>query len=67
MLLIAAAVLMLSGLFCLWLSLEYLNRLDSRRMAHQGPASEPARSEQEEPKPRLTRLGRPIEEVRLRA
>jgi|SaaInl7_200m_RNA_FD_contig_21_2538787_length_398_multi_6_in_0_out_0_1 hypothetical protein len=67
MVIITAAVLMLSGLFCLWLSFEYLNRMDNQRLAREGPAPKKEEADPEEEKPRLTRLGRPIEEVRLRA
>jgi hypothetical protein len=67
MVIVAAAVLMLSGLFCLWLSFEYLNRMDNQRLALEGPGPEREEANPEEEKPKLTRLGRPIEEVRIRA
>ena len=67
MLLVAAVVLLLSGLFCLWVSFEYLARIDDHRAIAGAPAPPPQEEEPEEKGPRLTRLGRPIEEMRIRA
>ena len=67
MLLVAAAVLLLSGLFCLWVSFEYLARIDYHSAIAGAPAPPPQEEKPEEEAPRLTRLGRPIEEIRLRA
>ena len=67
MLLITATVLMLSGLFCLWLSFEYLNRIDNERLSREGPPAPAREAEPEEERPKLTRLGRPIVQVRLGA
>ncbi len=52
--------LLFSGLYCLWMGLISLSRLDGQKYPVRRP---PAPSE---PKQRLTRLGRPIEEVQLK-
>ena len=57
--------LLLLGLSCFWASLESLTRIDRLQSATPEPKIEP--DEKEEEAPQLTRLGRPIEEIRLRA
>jgi hypothetical protein len=52
--------LLFAGLYCLWMGLISLSRLDSQK----NPILRPRVTE--EPKQRLTRLGRPIEEVQLK-
>ena len=65
MIIITAAVLMMTGLSCLWISFECLHRID-RQHAMSNNAPPPAEEEEpEQPKERLTRLGRPIIEVKL--
>ena len=56
--------LLISGLFCVWISLQHLIQLDMEEVEFQLSQSE---EEPEEEEPKLTRLGRPVEEVRLRA
>ena len=53
--------LLFSGLYCLWMGLISLSRLDGQKKAQVRRIKAP-----EEPKQRLTRLGRPIEEVQLK-
>ena len=57
--------LLFSGLFCSWVSLSHLIRIEEERRWARRP--QPVKEEPEEEKPRLTRLGRPIEEIRLGA
>ena len=58
--------LLTTGLFFLWSALQSLCKLDWLRA--QPPVLEPISTEEsEEEQPRLTRLGRPIEEIRLSA
>ena len=66
MLIVAAESLLAPGLVCLWISLKSLCELGGdqpRRQAAQPEKSEEPQQEQ----PKLTRLGPPIEEVRLGA
>ncbi len=50
--------LILAGLICCWISLQSLARLDRK------PVAVPMEPSEEEG-PRLTRLGRPVEEVKV--
>ena len=63
MLIVTVGGLLASGLFCLWISLQCLSELDQEGLKR--PEPQPPADEPEEEKPKLTRLGRPIEEVRL--
>ena len=63
MIFVAAGSLLASGLLCFWVSLSSLLQID----LDESPVPEPAEpQEEEEEKPRLTKLGRPIEEKRLK-
>lgn len=53
--------LLFSGLYCLWMGLISLSRLDGQKRPPVRRTRAP-----EEPKQKLTRLGRPIEEVQLK-
>ena len=57
--------LLITGLYLLWTSLASLCRLEWKQ-AH-APAPEPPSEENDDEQPRLTRLGRPVEEIRLSA
>lgn len=68
----AAAIigsLLFTGLCCFWVSLQGLVRLDweQARARIPEPDKEQPEGEAEPEKPALTRLGRPIEEIRLQA
>ena len=63
MIFVAAGSLLASGLFCFWISLNILLQIDQESAL---PEPQPAEEkEPEEEKPKLTRLGRPIKEIRL--
>mgnify|MGYP007107535201 CR=1 FL=1 len=64
MIFLAAGSLLFFGLLCFWVSLDRLSYLDGEAEIPE-PTPEP-QTEKEE-KPRLTRLGRPIEPIRIRA
>ncbi len=66
MLIVAAGSLLASGLFCLWISLQSLSELDGEQAQRRAPQPEKSEDPQQK-QPQLTRLGRPIEEVRLGA
>ena len=58
--------LLITGLFLLWSALQSLCKLDW--VQAQPPVLEPTSTEErEEEQPPLTRLGRPIEDIRLSA
>ena len=61
---VAAGSLLASGLLCFWISLTLLIDLDEPEIQAPEP---PKEDEKEEEKPRLTRLGRPMEQIRLQA
>ena len=63
MIFVAAGSLLASGLLCFWVSLSSLLQIDLDESLVPAPA-EP--QEEEEGKPRLTKLGRPIEKTRLK-
>ena len=63
MLVAVAGTLLVTGLLCVWVSLDHLSQVDREQAGVQDP-EEP---EPEEEQPRLTRLGRPIVEIRVRA
>ena len=63
MIFVAAGSLLASGLFCFWISLSSLLQIDLARAIPRKAPPEPAK---EEEKPKLTRLGRPIEAIRLK-
>ena len=63
MVFLAVGSLLLSGLLCAWISLTRLVDLDKP----EAPAPSNEEKEDEESKQRLTKLGRPIVEVRLQA
>ncbi len=65
MLFVAAGSMLVTGLFCSWLSLQQLNQIDRDDAEANMPKPVEKDEEEEEEKPRLTRLGRPIEEIRL--
>ena len=56
--------LLFTGLFCFWVSLSGLIQIDEEGAQTPAPAEQP-NPETEQPK--LTRLGRPILDIRLRA
>ena len=56
---------MMTGLSCLWISFECLNRIDREHATANNAPPPPKEREPERPKERLTRLGRPIIEVKL--
>jgi hypothetical protein len=58
---VAAGSLLVSGLLCTWIALQFLIQMDTPplRTAPIAPVPEP------EDQPKLTRLGRPIEVKRL--
>ena len=63
MIFVAEGSLLASELLCFWVSLSSLLQIDLDESLVPAPA-EP--QEEEEEKPRLTKLGRPIEEKRLK-
>ena len=63
MIFVAAGSLLASELLCFWVSLSSLMQIDLDESLVPAPA-EP--QEEEEEKPRLPKLGRPIEEKRLK-
>ena len=65
MLFVAAGSLLVTELFCSWLSLQQLNQIDRDDTETNAPKPVEKNEEEEEKKPSLTRLGRPIEEIRL--
>ncbi len=65
MLIIAATVLMLTGLPCLWISFEWLSRIDHQRATANVAPMPVEEAAPEPPKERLTKLGRPIVELKL--
>ncbi len=66
MIFLLIAFLLITGLFFLWSALQNLCKLDWVQTLP--PVPEPTSAEEsEEEQPRLTRLGRPIEEIRLSA
>ena len=65
MLFVAAGGMLVTGLFCSWLSLQQLTQIDRDDAEANAPKPVEKDEEEEEEKPRLTRLGRPIEEIRL--
>ena len=62
--LVLAGTLLISGVFCFLISLQQLTRVDDQYA--DVPPPPPDSEETEEEKPRLTRLGRPIMEIRLK-
>lgn len=56
--------LLCTGLYCFWVSLCGLIQIDEEGTRTPAPSKEP---EPEPEQPRLTRLGRPIIDIRLRA
>jgi hypothetical protein len=63
MLVAVAGTLLVTGLLCVWVSLDHLSQVERE----DAEAQTPEEPESEEEEPRLTRLGRPIVEVRVRA
>ena len=57
-------VFLASGMLCFWVSLSSFLQIDVDQSLVPPAPAEP--KEEEEEKPRLTRLGRPIEEKRLK-
>ncbi len=62
--LVLAGTLLVSGVFCFLISLQQLTRVDGEYADMPPPL--PDSEETEEEKPKLTRLGRPIMEIRLK-
>lgn len=63
MLIVAAGSLFVSGLLCTWIALQYLVQFDVPVRTPAPPVRDEA---DDEPQPKLTRLGRPIEVRRLK-
>ena len=62
--LLLAGTLLISGVFCFLISLQQLTRVDGDFADMPPPPADAEEAEEE--KPKLTRLGRPIEEIRLK-
>ncbi|MDP6779394.1 MAG: hypothetical protein QGI83_21755 [Candidatus Latescibacteria bacterium] len=62
--LLLAGTLLISGVFCFLISLQQLTRVDGDFA--DVPPPPPDAEETEEEQPKLTRLGRPVMEIRLK-